>query len=439
MFFGVTLLGLAVFAGFSEIRSCFLKERHTDFGVYLRAAYAARTGGDMYQITDDHGWHYCYPPPFALLLTPLADPPSGADRTGFVPFWFATAVWIVISLLVAIWTVHVLAKAVLPDAKPWSRRWLYARTVPFSLCIGSIGFTVSHGQVNTAVAALIAGMFVAFAADRRIAAGAWLAAAAALKITPALLVLYPLLHRDRRSLIGLAAGSIVLLGILPVAFFGFQGAIDENRKLVHQVLAPGLGGSAAGDQTRAKELTNTTMTDSISFVSVIHTWKHPEDRLVREHTTPDADQSSRLAHWAISGLMIAITSVLIWKNRTKGAAEQLLLLGSLVLVMILAAPVSHNHHFAMALPALCGLWLWGLKQRPGQLIPSAWVLATLVSWTAGTAILLLPGQIFVQLREFGLGTAVTVLLWAVGLATANRKANAAVEGQQEPQPLAWAA
>ena len=433
---GLMALGLVVFMAWSEVRSCFLKQRHTDYTVYVRAAWAARVGEDMYQIADEHGWHYCYPPPFALMLTPLADPPKGVDRTGYVPFWFAAGVWIVISMGVAVWTVHALAKAVLPDAVPWTRRWIYARSIPFTLCLGGIGFTVSHGQVNTAVAALVAGMFAALVVGKRFTSGVWLAGAAALKITPAMLILYPLLHRDRRSLMGVVAGSVVLLILFPAMFFGFRGAVEENLKVVSQVLTPGVGGQGAGDQTRAKELTNTIATDSSSFVAVIHNWRNPQPHW---HRPPDAAPSTRMAHWGISAFMVAVSAFMIWRNRTKGPAEQLMLLGGLMLVMVLASPVSHNHHFAMCLPALSGLWLWGLKQRPGQIAPRLWVFVPLVSWTVGTAILLFPGPLFLMLREFGLGTAVTVILWATCMTVANRREAAVEEVRAEPRILPRAA
>ena len=36
-----------------------------------------RQGGvDLYHVYDDNGWHYNYPPLFAILLAPLADPPT---------------------------------------------------------------------------------------------------------------------------------------------------------------------------------------------------------------------------------------------------------------------------------------------------------------------------------------------------------------------------
>ena len=52
----------------------------TDIGPYLRAAWAVRTGGDIYAITattDDRGWHYLYPPLFAIIMSPFAAPPPG--------------------------------------------------------------------------------------------------------------------------------------------------------------------------------------------------------------------------------------------------------------------------------------------------------------------------------------------------------------------------
>jgi hypothetical protein len=422
-------LAVLTFAVLTEIRSCFLKTRHTDFTVYVRAAWAARAGHDMYAVMDEHAWHYCYPPTFALLLTPLADPPPGEPRDGYPPFWLAAAVWLVVSTLAAVWAAHVMAKAVLPDAAPWTRRWWYARTVPLGVCAGGIGFTISHGQVNTAVAALVAGAFAAWAVGRRVASGAWLAGAAALKITPGLLVLYPLARGDRRALAGVAAGAVVLLLLFPAAFLGFAGAVAENRKVFDQVLTPGTTGG--GDQTRGVELTDLTATDSSSFQVVIHNWRNP-DRWFRP---PDAPDSTRLAHWAISGAMLAATLLVIRRRRDAGPADQLVMLGSLVLVMLLMSPVSHNHHFAMALPAVSGLWLRGLARRPGEFLAGWRAAAPLVVWGAGVGLLLMPGELCLRLREFGLGTAVTVVLWASGLAGVWRK-SAAVAAEPASEPVA---
>jgi hypothetical protein len=407
--FGLMVTVVLYYGVITEIRSCFLERRMTDFGVYLRAAWAARTGNDMYAITCDNGWHYCYPPTFALLLMPLADPPGDLPRGGYLPYPISVGIWIVLSYGFAFWAVHILAKLIVPEVKLGSRRWWASRTGPLFLSAGGIGYTIVHGQVNTLVAALIAAAFVAWVAGRKMASGMWLAGAIAIKVVPAFLVLFPLLHRDRRTIVGIGLGAVLLLGVLPACVFGVSGAIRENRKLVDQVLVPGTTGQ--GDQTRAKELTQTVATDSHSFQAVIHNYLNPDP-----YTRPaDATVSTRIIHWAICILMTAVTLLVGWRCRGTGATEQLVFLGCLLLVMILASPVSHVHHYAMALPAICGLWLKGLADRPGAVWPSPWVLIPLLIWCVGTGLPLFPGPIFVQLREFGLGTAATVIVWLAGV------------------------
>ena len=156
---GLLLLAVLAFGGLVLVRSAFQQSRKTDFDVYARAGYAVRAGLDLYQISDDNGWHYCYPPPFAVAMTPLADPLPWADRTGYLPFWASVAVWYLLSAALAWRTVHVLAAAVLPDTPRGTRRWWYARLVPLYVCVGGVGFTLGRGQVNVP-AALVRGRAV---------------------------------------------------------------------------------------------------------------------------------------------------------------------------------------------------------------------------------------------------------------------------------------
>jgi hypothetical protein len=411
IFFGFMVVVVLYYAAITEVRSCFLERRMTDFDVYLRAAWAARTGNDMYAVTDDNNWHYCYPPTFALFLMPLADPPDGFPRDGYLPFPISVGIWIILSYAFAIWAAHRLANLIVPEAKPGSRRWWTARNGPLFLCAGGIGYTIVHGQVNTLVALLVAAMFATWVAGRKLASGMWLAAAIAVKVVPAFLVLFPFIHRDRRSLIGVGLGLVLLLGVLPACVFGVSGAISENRKLVDQVLVPGTTGQ--GDQTRAKELTRTVATDSHSFQAVIHNYLNPDPK-----TRPaDATVSTRIIHWTICALMTAITLMVGWRCRGSDNATQLVILGCLLLIMILASPVSHIHHYAMALPAISGFWLKGLVDRPGHAWPSPWVSVPLLVWCVGTGLPLFPFELCVQMREFGLGTSATVIAWFAGVRT----------------------
>jgi hypothetical protein len=55
----IALLAAAiVFGPIVELRSAFLTHRRTNLDVFLRAAWAARTGRDIYTITDPNGWHF---------------------------------------------------------------------------------------------------------------------------------------------------------------------------------------------------------------------------------------------------------------------------------------------------------------------------------------------------------------------------------------------
>src|SRR5476651_1099388 len=80
--FVLAFLGFVALAVITEIRSCYLDSRMTDFGVYLRAGWAVRSGADLYQVTDNNWWHYIYPPAFAVMMAPLADAPAGEPRDG---------------------------------------------------------------------------------------------------------------------------------------------------------------------------------------------------------------------------------------------------------------------------------------------------------------------------------------------------------------------
>src|SRR5438105_2362787 len=99
-------------------RSCFMQFRHTDFGVYARAGWAVQTGHDIYQVTDDGGLHYCYPPTFAIMMTPFAEPPTRAERHSYLPFFVSVALWYAMSVTFACLASHILASAIestLPD------------------------------------------------------------------------------------------------------------------------------------------------------------------------------------------------------------------------------------------------------------------------------------------------------------------------------------
>ena len=57
-----------------EYRTALRRIPMTDLGVFATAAWAVRSGDNLYTVCDWHGWHYQYPPTLAILFTPLAQP-----------------------------------------------------------------------------------------------------------------------------------------------------------------------------------------------------------------------------------------------------------------------------------------------------------------------------------------------------------------------------
>ncbi len=106
-----------LYGGLVVQKSALLDRPMGDLGVYLRAAWAVRADPDhLYDHTDQNGWHYSYPPLFAILLEPLGEAPQpvGADPT---PFAVAVGIFYFVNILCLLLAVHVLASA-LESASP---------------------------------------------------------------------------------------------------------------------------------------------------------------------------------------------------------------------------------------------------------------------------------------------------------------------------------
>jgi hypothetical protein len=408
------VLILVLFVAFGvlvEYRSAFLRRRMGDLGCYLRAAWAVRTGNDLYDVTDDNGWHYNYPPLYAILMAPLGDPPRGADAAGFVPYAVSVAVVYALNLVFLALAVHWLAGALeyasLGPSGRWlawdSRRWWRLRVLPLLVCLAPIGHTLMRGQANLLLLALVCGMIAAAVRGRRFLAGVSLAGAICLKIFPAFLLLYPLWRRDGRCLAGCAAGLAVGLGVVPVIALGPQRAVDSYRELAVVLVGPALGWG--DDRSRADELIEVTATDSQSFLAAIHNTLH----LDRESRPKTASSEVRRAHWLLGGTFTLLTLCAARWRRQESAWETTLFIGALTLVMILCSPVCHTHYFTLSLPLVMGL-LALAWQRHGSMIIGAGLKVLLAVQVVGNVLPLLPP--LEVLKDIGLAMYTALALWA---------------------------
>ena len=410
------------FGGIVELRSAFQHTRKTDLGVYLRAAWAVRTGNDPYTITDDRGWHYAYPPLFAILMVPLADPPHDESRAGYVPYEVSVGLWYALTLAIGLAGIHILAKALeeSPADPPvraqtlFSRRWWALRTLPVLILLPAIGASQGRGQVGFLIAFLFCCAAASLLRGRRFRAGMWLSMAICIKMIPAFLLLLPAWRRDWRMLSGSFIGLLFGLIVIPFTVMGPHKALDANRAFYREVILAGVSSNA--QSTRGGELTGITSTDNSSPRAVIHNIIYP----ARATRPKDTDPWVRAVHWMVGFVLTALTlyaagwkSSGLWRSGSiEAAPREILFLGILVLIMLILSPIFHSHYVSMIVPLVTVLLsiLW----EKNQTIPSGWKALFLVLF-ASQVIAAFDSGIFLLLRYFGAVLLSILLLWAASV------------------------
>lgn len=206
-----------------------------------RAGFAPyRIDLDVYRIGGQVWWHgadlygvlpataagvrlpFSYPPVAAVLLWPLS----------LVPMAVAGTVLTLVTMMLAALVLRVFLRS-LGCASSWrTAGWL----LPAALFLEPVRNTMSYGQVNVALMALVA--LDCLAAETRWPRGALVGIAAAVKLTPAAFVLFFLLRRDYRATWTAALSFIMTTGA------GFLLAPrDSARYWTSVIVATGRPGS----------------------------------------------------------------------------------------------------------------------------------------------------------------------------------------------------
>jgi hypothetical protein len=455
---GLWLL-LAVFLLFGvlvEYRSAFLRRRMTDLNCYLRAGWCVRQGGaSLYHTSDDNGWHYNYPPLYAILMAPLADPPrqdwarfttrsiglagspngfgpllAAADVTTcpapfevsapvvpHVPWAVSVAIVYLLNLALLALALQLLASALektAGEASGWrqprgSRRWFSLRVFPLCVCLVPIAHTLMRGQANLVLMALFCGMIGGMILGRCFAGGLCLAGAICIKVFPAFLLLIPLVRRDLRFLAGCGVGLFVGLVLIPVLALGPTQTWTCYRELAEVLLGPALG--LGSNQSRADEIINAGASDSQSFQLLLNHLIHFDPSSRPKEVDPLARELGRL----LGGLLTLLTLAAGWRHRYARGPALVVFVGALILVMLLLSPVCHTHYFSLLVPVVMGLQAlyWERQAAAGQSmavtrIPRG-VLVLAVLFVAVYAAQQMPGQ--QRLREMCLLAFPVLAVW----------------------------
>ena len=417
-----------LFGAITEMRSAFLERHHTDAGVYFRAAWALQHHQSIYQITDDNGWHYQYPPLLAALLGPLADPPREALQAeqGFrVPYAISIAIWYVIGVAAAFLSVHVLAKAVeefasspqLRHPPPFGRRWWTLRLWPIFVCLPPLGHTLGHGQVNTVVLLCIAAMAAALVRMQNVRAGIWLSIAISIKLFPIYLLLVPLWRRDWTCLLASAAGVVICSVVVPVAIVGWTETLSIYQEFYDVLLRGFLTG--VPHPSRADELLNESFGALMSFKSVMFKTLNP-DPAMRPSAVPYAFW---IAHISIC---IVTTCISLWaagwshdRGQVGGSTlSPILFVGVLTVAAIPMIPTAQSHYYTLCTVLVLGL-IVSIWESEGPLRLNPRFLALFAAAFTLSIIREIPGLEY--LGDWGPPVYAGLMFWIAGIVALRRQ------------------
>ena len=301
---------------------------HQDFGAYLSAARDIVHGQPLYLAFLHHPFPdatlrpaYIYPPSFALLIAPL----------GLLSDAAAAALWIALEQAALAAAIVVVVRWLRPT------RWAVVGVLVGTLTFYPLWVDVVQGQANLLVLLLVTVGIVGVLRGRPAFGGA-IGVAAALKLTPLILVVWLLLDRRFR------AAGFALVGFAVLTAAGALLRFQDSVAYFGQVL-PAL---ASGTAFYANQ----------SLAGVLH-----RTLSANPYTQPWINLPS------VSPLLVAAAVSLIgwWWWQTRGAPSR----GVAFLPLVpLLSSVTWTHHLVIVLP-LIWFSLIALAQREWPLLPTA--------------------------------------------------------------------
>lgn len=317
-----------------------------DYAVYHAAGRVILEGGDPYTAHSEDGRPYIYPPTLAVLMAPISLLP---ERVGGL-------LWLVAKLLLLAWCLRTLSRHLVPivGVPAWGVPAL-ALAVLYTI----VDNELCNGQADLWVLGCIVYAFQAILRTRETRAGLAIALAAALKVTPLFLGLWLLRRRSVRGLVGLAAGLVLFLFVVPALAMGPARAWAANVDYVQFMVAPYAQGGVH-EKTPPREM------PGYSIRAASHRWlAEPQEEGLGEDAGVHAlTLSARTAEWIyrIVGVLLVLLTWLATRHRTDahdagGVLRELALFAA---TMVIVAPLSRVAHFVVLLPAtsyLAAVWL----------------------------------------------------------------------------------
>jgi hypothetical protein len=418
---GFTIWGYAFIGPSGRIEPGRIDQHRTDFTVFTEAGSAFFDGRNPYRVANPRGWHYLYPPLFALLVAPL----SIFDTESQVVFWYAVNVALAFGCFVEAGRLWRLV------AGPETRgiRWLggcaaLAVLLPFLDCMQA-------GQLGIAI------LYLLMVGSRLVLQGkSWalwflggltLSLPASIKLVPSLPVVFLLFQQwlavalPRRSgrpwgraitsTAGVSSGALLFLLVIPGSILGWNRNLQYLDVWQKQIVTNERVGSDSNFNIHSYR--------NQSLANAVYLWSES----TREYPTADSvplpvrGRPERIAHpivpIAIGVILVVLLAVVAIVSRRGDGLDAFTAFSLACCAILLVSPLSWGHYFMAELPALIcvPIWLW----RRGMPIAArvAAVIPVMLSWSYYLAMPWIGG-----LGVLGLGTAgwflvaCGVMLWS---------------------------
>lgn len=297
-----------------------------DLQVYVYAVNDMLAGKNIFETTTPF-WelYFIYPPIAAVLMVPLA----------LGPYWMWQLIWTAL----LIWAQQsVLRRCGVP------RGWkLGLLGVALVLCVEPIRTTLGYGQVNTMLMALVVADLLPDrpGEKRRIPRGWLIGLAAAIKLTPALFVIFAFVIGKRKVALG---------GILSFLVFTGIGAIFLWSETLEF-----WGGLVVGDTRTASPIYVGNQSLLGVFARVL-----------------DTGTAATLLGLFVAGVIALLSAIVAghwWQ-----AGEKAFAVGLVGLATCLASPLSWTHHFVWVVPMGVAVLVGGRRlPRWARWLSSFWV------------------------------------------------------------------
>lgn len=315
-----------------------LDRAHIDLDVYRFAVREWAAGGDMYGPLPqtDGGTGLSLPfiyPPFAVLpAIPFA---LVGWATAYVLLY-----WLSMGCVFA--TLYLVTRRMLPSSDRRTGLLVATTGTPLALALEPVRDTLEFGQINLLLMGIVA--FDCLTRWPRWPRGLGIGIAAAIKLTPAVFVLYFLVRRDTR------AAALSVLSAVAATAIGF--AVDAAGSLEYW-----LGGFAgAAGISGSTYRTNQTVQAAFARFEVPEPW---------------------LTVVVLTVVAVLLVLVVLGMRRTSDPVALVLC----ALLSLLAAPTAWSHHWVWIVPGLLALTI-ATARRVRRLALSAGPLLTATAATA---------------------------------------------------------